>query len=286
MSKQLIEIDTGRSRPYMLEITRQEMPLHGLPDALHGATLVHLSDLHGGFGNTDPVHQEAIRQVNALDADLILFTGDYIDDYRDIKDYPIEETLRQFRARLGLYGSFGNHDHRRGVVGTRRKLEAAGVRVLDNESLCIADGLWLAGIDDIHEGKPDIDRTFRGVPEEIMPLVLSHNPRLIEQIPHRLAQILSGHTHGAQICLPFPTPKMICIGHLRCRQVAGWYRNGRARLYVNRGLGVTGKPFRYNCPAEIAIFRLVPDPHDGHSRRIKAEQEAEQHRHERDTVRA
>ena len=282
MKSQFIEIDTGRSKPYIMEITRQEMPLRGLPDALHGAIMVHLTDLHGGYGNTDAVHEEAIRQVNALDADLILFTGDYIDDYKEIKDYPIQDTLRQFRARLGLYGSFGNHDHRRGVVGTRRKLEAAGVQVLNNESVSIEQGLYLAGIDDIFEGEPDVERAFRAVPEHVTPIVLSHNPRIISKLGHRHAQLLSGHTHGGQICLPFPTPKMVCVVHLHCPQVAGWYRNGKASVYVNRGIGVTGKPFRYRCPAEIAVFRLVPDPHDDHHRRV----EAEQRRHERETVRA
>jgi predicted MPP superfamily phosphohydrolase len=264
----------------MLEITRQEMPLRGLPEPLHGATVVHLSDFHGGFGNTDAVYEEAIRQTNEADPDLVLLTGDYIDDYKAIKDYPIQDTLRRFRARMGVYGSFGNHDHRRGVVGTRSKLEQAGVHVLHNENIHIAEGLWLAGLDDIHEGKPDIEATFAGIPGHVTPIVLSHNPRLIERIPTRYAQILSGHTHGAQICLSFPTPKMICVGHLRCRQVAGWYTNKSARLYVNRGLGVTGKPFRHNCPAEVAIFRLVPDPQEGHHRRV----ELEQRRHERETA--
>jgi uncharacterized protein len=278
LNRTLIAIDTGRKKPYLLEITRQEMPLRGLPDSLHGTTVVHLSDFHGGFGNTDAVHQEAIRQANAADPDLVLLTGDYIDDFRDIKDYPIQETLRQLRARLGIYGSFGNHDHRRGIVGTRRKLEQAGVQVLYNQNVCTAEGLWLAGLDDIFEGKPDITATFAGIPTDVTPIVLSHNPCLIDQVPGRYAQILSGHTHGAQICLPFPTPKMICYGHLRCRQVAGWYSNGHAQLYVNRGVGVTGKPFRHNCPAEVAIFRLVPDPQEGHHHRV----EAEQHRHERE----
>ena len=282
MTRTFIEIDTGRARPYILEITNQELPLRGLPESFHGATMVHLTDLHGGYGNTDAVHQEAIRRVNAVAADIILFTGDYIDDHKDIKDYPIEETLGQFRARLGLFGSFGNHDHRRGVTGTRRKLEAAGVRVLNNESVCIASGLHVAGVDDIFEGKPDIDLAFRDIPDHITPIVLSHSPRLIERVSRRYAQVLSGHTHGGQICLTFPTPKMVCMAHLRCRQVAGWYHNGLASLYVNRGLGVTGRPFRYRCPAEIAIFRLIPDPHEDHARHV----EAERRRHAREAVRA
>ena len=257
MSRTLIPIDTGRKTPYILEITYHDAPITNMPPALKGTTFVHLSDLHGGFGNTDAVYEEAIARVNALKPDLILLTGDYIDDHAK-NNYPIHEVLRRFEARLGLYASFGNHDHRRGIVGTRRILEQAGVRILHNENIRLESGLWIAGVDDYYEGKPDLARTLAGIPEDTTPLVLSHNPTLIEQVNGRDLLMLSGHTHGGQIALPFPTPRMVVKFHLHCNQVAGWYRIGRAQLYVNRGLGVTGKPFRYHCPAEIAVFRLIP----------------------------
>jgi predicted MPP superfamily phosphohydrolase len=258
-SKTLIPIEIGQKKPYMLEVTRQDVRMRGLPTELHGATFAHLSDIHGGFGNTDPVYEEAIRQVNAVEPDLVLFTGDYIDDHAAVRNYPMQEVLSRFKAKRGVFGSFGNHDHRRGIVGSRRVLEQSGLHILNNESVCLEPGLWLAGVDDLYEGKPDIKRALADIPENVTAIVLSHNPRLIEKIQDRDILILSGHTHGGQIALPFPTPYMVCWLHLRCKQVAGWYENGRARLYVNRGLGVTGKPFRYNCPAEIGIFRLLPD---------------------------
>jgi len=237
--------------------------MRGLPEPWHGATVVHLSDLHCGFGGTDPVYEEAVERVNALQPDLIVFTGDYIDDRPVPADYPLVPLLRRFSARHGLVATFGNHDHRRGVHGTRRLLEQAGARILDNESVRLEGGLWLAGIDDLFEGKPDLRRTLADVPPEATTLLLSHNPSLINKVPDRDVLILSGHTHGGQIALPILTPKLVCLFHLHVAQVAGWYRNGRARLYVNRGLGVTGRPFRYHCPAEIGVFRLVPDTADG-----------------------
>lgn len=236
--------------------------MRNLPEPWHGATLVHLTDLHCGFGGTDPVYEEAVARVNALQPDVIVFTGDYIDDHPVPPDYPLVALLRRFSACHGLFASFGNHDHRRGVVGTRRLLEQAGARILNNESVQLEGGLWLAGIDDLFEGKPDLQRTLADVPPDATSVVLSHNPSLINKVSDHDALILSGHTHGGQINLPVLTPKIICLFHLRVAQVAGWYRNGRARLYVNRGLGVTGRPFRYNCPAEIVVFRLVPDSTD------------------------
>ena len=259
VSDPLISIDTGQKNPYLLQVTRHDVPMRGLSASLYGKVVVHLSDLHGGFGNTRAVHEEAVRQVHAIKPDLILLTGDYIDSKVLGKDYPIQEMLCQLRAPLGVFGSLGNHDHRRGPVGTRRKLEHSGVQLLVNENTPIAGGLHIAGIDDLFEGKPNIAATMRGLPPDATSIVLSHNPRLIEKASKYDVLILSGHTHGGQIALPLPNPKMICMLHLRCPQVAGWYKKGKARLYVNRGLGVTGKPYRYRCPAEISVFRLVPE---------------------------
>ena len=136
------------------------------------------------------------------------------------------------------------------------------MRVLCNENIHLNSGLWLVGVDDVHEGKPDIASAFAGVPDNVTAIVLSHNPRLVERIPDRDVVVLSGHTHGGQIALPILTPEIMVWTHLRCRHVAGWYQEGRARIYVNRGVGVTGKPFRYRCPAEMAIFRLVRAPEE------------------------
>jgi hypothetical protein len=254
----LVPIDTGRSKPYLLEVTTQDLPIRGLPESLHGATFVHLTDLHGGFGSLEPVYEEILSRTDALQPDLILLTGDYVDDDAKPIDYPMQDVLCRLHARLGVYGTLGNHEHRRGPVQARRMLEKGGVRLLNNASVCLESGLWAVGIDDIDEGKPDIPRAFAGVPGDVTPIVLSHHPHGALRIGEREALVLSGHTHGGQIVLPLLPSKLVCWLHLRCWQVAGWYRYGRVRQYVNRGVGVTGQPFRYNCPAEMAIFRLQP----------------------------
>lgn len=253
-----ITVEVGQEKPYTLEISRHDAVMRGLPEALYGATFAHLSDLHGGFAHLEPVYEAAVEQVNAADPDYILFTGDYIDKRAIPANYPMQDYLRRFKARRGVFGSLGNHDHRRGPVQARRMLEQAGIHVLNNESIRLESGLWLGGVDDLYEGQPDIARTFQNLPSDQTSIVLSHNPRLIEKSKGRDLLILSGHTHGGQFNLRFPTPLMICYLHLRCWQVAGWYHRQKTHLYVNRGLGVTGKPYRINCPAEIGIFRMLP----------------------------
>lgn len=269
MSSTVIPIDTRRRQPYLLETTRQDVALRGLPESLHGLLIAHITDMHAGFGNTDAVFDEAVHQVESVQPELILFTGDYINDSTRIRSYPMAALLRRFRAPLGVFGSFGNHDHRRGIVTTRRLVEEGGVRVLNNQNVCIGSGLWLAGVDDLFEGRPNRSRALEGIPDGVTAVLLSHNPRFVEQVADRDLLVLSGHTHGAQIALPFPTPQMVCKFHLHCDQVAGWYTYGRSRLYVNRGLGVTGQPFRFRCPAELAFYRLVPAPVETESRRIE-----------------
>jgi predicted MPP superfamily phosphohydrolase len=269
-----LAIEVGHDEPYQLHITREDVVIRGLPRSLHGAKFAQVSDIHAGFAGLEKVYEEALAAVNASEPDFIFFTGDYIDKKTTNPNYPMVEYLRRFRARRGVYACLGNHDHRRGKVLTGKILERAGVQLLYNESVRLESGLWLAGVDDLYEGEPDIARTFADLPADRTSIVLSHNPRLIEKAKGRDIVILSGHTHGAQFRLKFPPPVMICYLHLRCWQVSGWYRRGNTRLYVNRGLGVTGKPYRIDCPAEIAIFRMAPDPADD---RVDAGETSEHH---------
>lgn len=258
-----IPIPTRRNAYYPLQVTSYPVQMHGLAQSLDGLTIAHLTDLHAGFAALEPVYETMVQTVNDANVDLVLLTGDYIDDSVKRSEYPIQNYLCRLHARLGIYGCLGNHDHRRGAAKTRRMLEDAGVRALVNDNVEVAENLWVAGIDDVLEGKPDVERTFTGVPADRTALFLSHQPPMIERVSDRDVFQLSGHTHGAQFVLPFPSPKMICWFHLRSRQVAGWYSNGKARVYVSRGVGVTGQPFRIKCPAEIPFYHLQSDSGNG-----------------------
>ena len=252
-------ISLGENRTYDLETTTHEASFKGLPDGLKGATFVHLSDFHCGFARLESVYEEILAQTNALQPDYIFFTGDFVDKRHGTSAYPIVELLSRFKAKQGVFGSYGNHDQRRGIPETRKYLEKAGIEILCNESRQLESGLWVAGVDDLGEGKPDIPATFKNLPEDKTSLVLSHNPRLIEKAGGRDLLILSGHTHGGQVAPNPLTAFLICYLHHHCWEVGGWYRKGRTRLYVNRGAGMTGKPYRINCPAEIGVFQFAKE---------------------------
>jgi len=250
----------GRRISFDLEVTTQDAPFAGLPEALSGVTLAQLSDLHFGCGNTTALIEAAIGQANALEPDYILVTGDFVDHHLH-NILPVVERVSALRARRGVYAVLGNHDHRADPALLANALKTVGITVLQNAAVELADGFWLAGVDDLYEGDPDLDVALGDVPEDAAAILLSHHPGALDRVPpDRPLLILSGHTHGAQIALPFPTPKMVCWWHLRTPYVQGWYRRGAARLYVNRGIGVTGwgpTARRYRCPAEITLFRLT-----------------------------
>ncbi len=254
--RNIFSVITGRERPYTVEITEHTLQMRNLPPSAEGLTVVHLSDIHAGFGELEPVYDETILRVNRLCPDYLLITGDFIDDNK-LDNYRLPKLLKRFKPRFGSYVSFGNHDHRGGIEATTRLLEHSGVHILNNTSVCTEQGVWLVGVDDYYEGAPDTRAAFAGVPTEATSILLSHHPSLFDTVTDRDVIQLSGHTHGGQIALPFPTPRMVIKFHLRCNYVAGWYTKGKARMYVNRGLGVTGKPFRFRCPAEIAILKLA-----------------------------
>jgi predicted MPP superfamily phosphohydrolase len=263
LARETVDTRLLNGRRYPLEITRCDLPVRGLALPPEGLVLAHLTDFHGGFAGTDPVIEEAVRLTMIERPDLILLTGDYLDDGLRKYDFPIERYLKTLSARLGVYASFGNHDHRFGLESVRERLVQAGIRILCNESLGLDYGLQIAAIDDIEEGHPDVARALEGVPSDRTTILMSHNPQVMDHPPDRDLVILSGHTHGGQFRVSFPNPELICRLHLQCRQVAGWYRSGNVRQYVNRGLGVTRLPFRVNCPAELVFFRLKNADVDG-----------------------
>lgn len=258
MQRNLLRFDTGQRYPYEFETTRHELAADGLPRSLDGLLVAQLTDFHAGYGNIDPVHEEVVRQVEEARPDIILLTGDYVDRRTTIADSPerIQRILSALKAPMGKFAVLGNHDHYRGIVTTTRLLEKCDIRPLLNESVQLENGLWLAGIDDYRAGTPHPIQALAALPSEQTSLVMTHNPVLFSRLESRKIVVFSGHTHGAQVAVPFPSPRLVCYVKLGSPYVAGWYQRGESRLYVSRGIGVTRRPYRFNCPAEIAFFRV------------------------------
>jgi predicted MPP superfamily phosphohydrolase len=244
---------------FNIEFTQHEVALPYLPPALKGTRLAQLSDLHVGCGGTDELINEAIGRVNALEADYVVVTGDFVDRYRrDV--LPAVKLASGLRAKRGVLASVGNHDHRADLPLLMSALEAAGFTVLYNRAVEVEPGLWFAGVDELYEGEPDLEAALQDIPKTAATVLLAHHPNTLDLLPtDRSLLVLSGHTHGAQIVVPFPPPRLVCRYHLQTEYIHGWFTRGNSRLYVNRGIGVTGNRLlarRFRCLPEITLFEL------------------------------
>ncbi len=238
----------------MIRVTRHDVALRGLPPGAEGCRIAHLTDFHRGRMTSDALLEHAVRLANEQQPDLIVLTGDYVTrDSRDIE--PAASIIGRLRANLGVFASLGNHDYSAGGEAVAAALTRNGAGVLRNQSILLENGLRLVGIDDDRFGHADVARSLKGVRPDEASVILAHNPALMEQLGQVAALILSGHTHGGQIRMPILTERQVRrIGAKHYR--AGWFTFGRARCYVNQGLGNVGLPIRIGCRPEVAIFSL------------------------------
>ncbi len=226
-----------------------------LPTAFDGFAILHLSDLHVDMNQG--AMQRLGELVAGLDYDLCVLTG----DYRGKTFGSFDETLGGIarvceRLRGVIYAVLGNHDTIRMVPG----LEALGIRLLLNECDVIVRGddrIYLAGIDDAHFFRVDnIEKAASPIPVDGFSILLSHTPEVYRQAAHAgFNLLLSGHTHGGQICLPGSIP--ITLDSVLPRRLgSGAWRYGSMMGYTSAGAGSSIVPVRLNCPPEITVHHL------------------------------
>ncbi len=238
-----------------------EIHVPGLPPSLEGLTLVQITDLHLGVFTGPREMGAVIDQVERLRGDLVVITGDILDhNPRHVPE--AMRLLARLRARGGVHAVLGNHDHYTGAAVVAQGLRAVGIRTHVNASVTLGPdgargrGLVLAGVDDIMAPRigtgvgPDLAAALRGRDRDDPVVLLAHNPMVFDDVEHRVALQLSGHTHGGQINTPGVTDRMLPY-------VAGLYRHGGATLFVSRGIGTTGPPLRINARPEVVRIALT-----------------------------
>ncbi|MBZ9711918.1 metallophosphoesterase [Deinococcus multiflagellatus] len=265
------------SNTYRFVINRQQVALPGLTRPVRVAQL---SDLHYGLFVG---HRSVRRWVSAVletQPDVIVITGDFLDSGVGTRRHrKLLDELSRLQAPLGVYGVWGNHDWTSLNTNAARttfaeRLRLAGVRLINNAGVQLRDDLYVAGVDDWWFGTQDLDAALRGRAGGAV-VLLAHNPDYLTQVPAWVGLTLSGHTHGGQVRLPL-------FGALKKRStllnvLRGWVRGtrivqspaegqptqapaGEALGFVSQGLGVTGVPLRWACPAEVVVFELEPAP--------------------------
>jgi len=250
----------------------EELPfkLPGLPRALDGFTLAQLSDVHIGVYVGEPELRIAEELLRRARPDLIVLTGDLLDNDPLMADQ-LGRFVRRLAplARAGVVAISGNHDYFAGVTEVERAVTAAGARMLRNQGLVLGDaqaGVALLGVDDVvgrrSGGGPDLNRALRslqtpdalGLASADMPRVLlCHNPSYFEESAGRVGLQISGHTHGGQVNLGVRPADLLLPGGW----VAGRYDLRGSALYVNRGFGTVGPPARIGAPPEVTRIVLT-----------------------------
>ena len=247
----------GLVEPRAYELTETDIFIRDLPPAFDGFRIAQLSDLH----YSPIVPHTDVRRVVALaqstGADLIALTGDYT-TARASYVWPCAETLATLHAPAGVWAVLGNHDHYTDAELTARALRRARIEVLDNAHTVITRGgesLQLVGVDDWSWGKSDWERALRGVDASRPTILLSHQPAVLDlpQTEH-VSLILSGHTHGGQVRLPFVGAPVRFVNEFK--YLRGHYRRAATQLYVSRGTGAVGLPVRFGARPEVAVLRL------------------------------
>ncbi|HEY2456523.1 MAG TPA: metallophosphoesterase [Candidatus Acidoferrum sp.] len=238
-----------------IEVRHNHIRLPKIPKAFDGFVILHLSDLHVDMNQGAMEHLRGILQE--IKYDLCVFTG----DYRGKSFGPYEETLLGMarvcaELRKPLYGVLGDHDTIRMTPG----LEEIGIRMLLNESITIErdnQHIYLAGIDDAHfyrTGK--IEKVASEIPRDEFSILLSHTPEIYRQAAYAdFNLLLSGHTHGGQICLPGRIPLTLDSVLPRHMGSGAWKYNDMIG-YTSVGAGSSIVPARFNCPPEITLHHL------------------------------
>lgn len=247
--------------PRWLEFTQMDLPVEGLPRALDGKVLAHLSDFHVGPRVSDRYIVDALARTARYAPDITVATGDFI-TYRHYSVEHAKHVYQPFpRGRLATLAVLGNHDYgpawsHAGIAAeVSGVLRAAGVDVLRNETREV-EGLCVVGLDDFwgpnFAPRPVLDAIDRTRPA----IVLSHNPDTVD-LPGWdgiRGWVLSGHTHGGQVKAPFLRAPVVPVRNKR--YTAGKFALAPGRsMYISRGIGFL---VRVRCLVrpEVAIFTL------------------------------
>ncbi len=243
-----------RFEPTHPVLERVTLRLPTLPPALDGLRIGQITDTHLGQPFAVDNLRWAVELMRREQPDLIALTGDLAGRSEGIPEIP--PLLGQLRAPLGVYAVPGNHDYWEGLADVHAALMLADIPLLMNEHRHLrwngAD-LWLAGIDEVWDGSPNIAAALDGVPDDAFKVLLAHSPDMADNAAdYGFAVQLSGHTHGGHLRLPLIGP--FARPRYGLRYVMGLYQVGAMSLYVSRGLG--GLPLRLLCRPEATILTL------------------------------
>lgn len=245
----------GQRNTERIKIRHNYVERDDVPPKFEGFTILQLTDLHADMN--PGAMRRLIDLLGEVKYDICVLTGDYRGKTFGPFDAALEGlVLVRSHLKGPVYGVLGNHD----TIRMLPALEAMGIRMLLNESEMIAsDGqhIHLAGIDDAHYYRADnIHKAAANIPHDEFSILLSHTPEIYRQAAHAdFKLLLSGHTHGGQVCLPGSIPitlDAVLPRHMGC----GPWKYHNMAGYTSAGAGSSIVAVRFNCPPEITLHHL------------------------------
>ena len=262
---------------YNYKVLSYTLEYDDLPEAFEGFKIAQISDIHSGsFDNAEKV-QHGVDLVNAQQADVVLFTGDLVNNRAD-EIHPWIKTFQQIKAKQGVFSVLGNHDYgdymrweteeakKENLESLFKAQKEMGWDLLLNESRFIekeGQRLALVGVENWGSGFKqvgDLEKALEQVKADDFKILLSHDPSHWEAqvLPHpfNIHLTLSGHTHGMQFGIEIPGWIKWSPVKWRYKQWAGIYESASQRLNVNRGFGYLAYPGRVGMWPEISVITL------------------------------
>jgi len=238
-------------------LTSVEVPVADLPPGLAGLRIGLMTDVHRSRWVSAEDVTAAVTLLLAAAPDLIVLGGDYVTWGDPAFVGPAAEALSALAAPHGVFGILGNHDSDREMADALSDKRVQMLKDARTRLTINGEPLHLAGLRYWTRRPADIASVLRGATGTVV--LLAHDPRrLRDAAALNVPLVLSGHTHGGQVVLPG-------IGPLAARRfpiVSGIGRQGRTSIFVSRGVGTVYVPIRINCPPEVALVTLTPDPAD------------------------
>lgn len=272
---------------FNIDVNKVDVRIHSLPEPFNGMRIVQFSDLHTGtFGTDTTFVAHLVDEINRLNPDLIVFTGDIV-NRRSEEMAPFVETLGRLKAPMGVYAILGNHDYgdynhwgseaekARNMQKLFSLYEKTGMKLLLNQTQWLHagnDSIALVGVENI--GDPPF-KTYGSLPgayptpgDSCTKILLSHNPQhwvdsICRKPEMNVALTLAGHTHAMQIEAMGMSPATF-----RYPTWGGLYADSqnRSQLYVNIGAGTVGLPMRLGATPEITLLTLLSDTDNSHEK--------------------
>ncbi len=269
----------GFSNKYNYQVKRVKLAYDNLPPAFKGLKIIQISDIHSGSFTDTKAVEKGIQKILKENADLILFTGDLVNDRAEEMDSYME-MFKKLKAPMGVYSTLGNHDYGDYVQWDSAEAKAAnlqrlkgvhaslGWQLLMNEHRVFeknGEKIALLGIENWGDkgrfpkyGK--MDQAYPGTENIPFKILMSHDPShwdaQVRPVYPDVDLMLAGHTHGMQFGIEVPGFKWSPV-QLMYKQWAGLYESGNQKLYVNRGYGFIGYPGRVGILPEITVIELV-----------------------------